>query len=144
MAETNKSKMMSEAEIIEAINSDSLVSVSLGAGQPQKNVKLSTLASVVAGNILNKGTFSVGGKQRVDITNHYNTSSGMRVALITLIQGNYSCLYLVYSNSATFHRVIPLENATDVIRVEIFEGKLTIYNNANTNYTIPLSILYLN
>jgi hypothetical protein len=99
---------------------------------------------VVAGNILNKGTFSVGGKQRVDITNHYNTSSGMRVALITLIQGNYSCLYLVYSNSATFHRVIPLENATDVIRVEIFEGKLTIYNNANTNYTIPLSILYLN
>ena len=49
MAETNKSKLMSEAEIIEAINSDSLVSVSLGAGQPQKNVKLSTLASVVAG-----------------------------------------------------------------------------------------------
>lgn len=48
MAETNKSKMMSEAEIIEAINSDSLVSVSLGAGQAQKNVKLSTLASVVA------------------------------------------------------------------------------------------------
>lgn len=98
----------------------------------------------VAGNMLNKGTFSVGGKQRVDITNHYNTSSGMRVALITLIQGNYSCLYLVYSNGATFHRVIPLENATDVIRVEILEGKLTIYNNANTNYTIPLSILYLN
>ena len=144
MAETNKSKMMSEAEIIEAINADTLVSVSLGEGQPQKNVKLSTLASVVAGNILNKGTFSVGGKQRVDITNHYNTSSGMRVALITLIQGNYSCLYLVYSNGATFHRVIPLENATDVIRVEILEGKLTIYNNANTNYTIPLSILYLN
>lgn len=51
MAETNKSKMMSEAEIIEAINSDSLVSVSLGSGQPQKNVKLSTLASVVAGLI---------------------------------------------------------------------------------------------
>ena len=51
MAETNKSKMMSEAEIIEAINSDSLVSVSLGAGQPQKNVKISTLASVVAGII---------------------------------------------------------------------------------------------
>ena len=51
MAETNKSKMMSEAEIIEAINSDSLVSVSLGSGQPQKNVKLSTLASVVAGVI---------------------------------------------------------------------------------------------
>ena len=51
MAETNKSKLMSEAEIIEAINSDSLVSVSLGAGQPQKNVKMSTLASVVAGKI---------------------------------------------------------------------------------------------
>ena len=49
MAETNKSKMMSEAEIIEAINADTLVSVSLGEGQPQKNVKLSTLASVVAG-----------------------------------------------------------------------------------------------
>lgn len=51
MAETNKSKMMSEAEIIEAINADTLVSVSLGEGQPQKNVKLSTLASVVAGII---------------------------------------------------------------------------------------------
>ena len=38
MAETNKSKMMSEAEIIEAINADTLVSVSLGEGQPQKNV----------------------------------------------------------------------------------------------------------
>ena len=98
----------------------------------------------MAGKILNKYTFSVGGKQRVDITNQYNTSSGMRVSMITLIQGNYSCLYLVYSNGATFHRVIPLENATDVIRVEIVEGKLTIYNNANANYTIPLSILYLN
>ena len=41
--------MLSEAEIIEAINQDSLISVSLGAGQPQKNVKMSTLASVAAG-----------------------------------------------------------------------------------------------
>ena len=49
MAETNKSQLMSEAEIIEAINADSLISVSLGAGQPQKNVKMSTLASVAAG-----------------------------------------------------------------------------------------------
>ena len=49
MAETNKSQMMSEAEIIEAINADSLISVSLEAGQPQKNVKMSTLASVAAG-----------------------------------------------------------------------------------------------
>ena len=58
MAETNKSKMMSEAEIIEAINADTLVSVSLGEGQPQKNVKLSTLASVVAGNMeLNKKVY---------------------------------------------------------------------------------------
>jgi len=40
--------LMSEAEIIEAINADSLISVSLGAGQPQKNVKMSTLASVAA------------------------------------------------------------------------------------------------
>ncbi len=51
MAETNKSQMLSEAEIIEAINKDSLISVSLGAGQPQKNVKMSTLASVAAGLI---------------------------------------------------------------------------------------------
>lgn len=48
MSEANKSLMLSEAEIIEAINSDSLISVSLGAGQPQKNVKMSTLASVAA------------------------------------------------------------------------------------------------
>ena len=51
MAETNKSQLMSEAEIIEAINANSLISVSLGAGQPQKNVKMSTLASVAAGLI---------------------------------------------------------------------------------------------
>ena len=51
MAEENKSQLISEAELIEAINADSLVSISLGAGQPQKNVKLSTLASVVAGII---------------------------------------------------------------------------------------------
>ena len=49
MAEQNKSQLISEAELIEAINADSIISVSLGAGQPQKNVKLSTLASVVAG-----------------------------------------------------------------------------------------------
>lgn len=48
MSEANKSLMLSEAEIIEAINSDSLISVSLGAGLPQKNVKMSTLASVAA------------------------------------------------------------------------------------------------
>lgn len=51
MEETNKSQLISEAELIEAINADSIISVSLGAGQPQKNVKLSTLASVVAGLI---------------------------------------------------------------------------------------------
>ena len=51
MSESNKSQMLSEAEIIEAINADSLVSVSMGAGQPQKNVKMSTLASVAAGLI---------------------------------------------------------------------------------------------
>lgn len=51
MAEQNKSQLISEAELIEAINADSIISVSLGAGQPQKNVKLSTLASVVAGII---------------------------------------------------------------------------------------------
>ena len=51
MAETNKSQVMSEAELIEAIDADTLVSISLGAGQPQKNVKLSTLATVVAGLI---------------------------------------------------------------------------------------------
>ena len=48
MAEENKSQLISEAELLEAINEDTLVSISLGAGQPQKNVKLSTLASVVA------------------------------------------------------------------------------------------------
>ena len=51
MAEENKSQLISEAELIEEINADSLLSISLGAGQPQKNVKLSTLASVVAGII---------------------------------------------------------------------------------------------
>ena len=55
MAEENKSQLISEAELIEAINADSIISVSLGAGQPQKNVKLSTLASVVAGLIGIKG-----------------------------------------------------------------------------------------
>ena len=40
MAEENKSQLISEAELLEAINEDTLVSISLGAGQPQKNVKL--------------------------------------------------------------------------------------------------------
>ncbi len=57
MSEANKSLMLSEAEIIEAINSDSLISVSLGAGQPQKNVKMSTLATVAAGIMSNNGLF---------------------------------------------------------------------------------------
>ena len=52
--------MLSEAEIIEAINSDSLISVSLGAGQPQKNVKMSTLASVAAELVgVNNGNIGV-------------------------------------------------------------------------------------
>ena len=51
MEETNKSQMLSEAELIEAINANTLVSISLGKGQPQKNVTLSTLATVVAGII---------------------------------------------------------------------------------------------
>ena len=51
MAETNKSQMLSEAELIEAINANTLVSISLGKGQPQKNVTLATLATVVAGII---------------------------------------------------------------------------------------------
>lgn len=58
MAETNKSQLISKAELIEAINADSIISVSLGAGQPQKNVKLSTLASVVAGLIIRNDTAS--------------------------------------------------------------------------------------
>lgn len=53
MEEVNKSQLISEAELIEAINADTLVSISLGAGQPQKNVKLSTLATVVAALIPN-------------------------------------------------------------------------------------------
>lgn len=58
MSEANKSLMLSEAEIIEAINSDSLISVSLGAGQPQKNVKMSTLATVAAGIVHKKAVFT--------------------------------------------------------------------------------------
>ena len=55
MAEENNSQLISEAELIEAINADTLVCISLGAGQPQKNVKLSTLASGVAGLLPTKG-----------------------------------------------------------------------------------------
>ena len=72
MAEENKSQLISEAELIEAINADSIISVSLGAGQPQKNVKLSTLASVVAGII---GDASVSKKGLMPLGYAFGTST---------------------------------------------------------------------
>lgn len=91
----------------------------------------------------NKNTLIIGGQQRVDITPYYDTSSGMKVALVTLIYGNYSCVFLVYSNGTTFHRVAILENATSVLNLEISEGKLTVYNKATSSYTVPITIIYL-
>ena len=82
MAETNKSQMLSEAEIIEAINQDSLISVSLGAGQPQKNVKMSTLASVAAGLILEKQRypFQYRGRLIIDANNLPYSTGGIYYA----------------------------------------------------------------
>ena len=91
----------------------------------------------------NKNTLIIGGQQRVDITPYYDTSSGMKVALVTLIYGNYSCVFLVYSNGTTFHRVAILENAASVLNLEISEGKLTAYNKATSSYTVPITIVYL-
>lgn len=91
----------------------------------------------------NKNTLIIGGQQRVDITPYYDTSSGMKVALVTLIYGNYSCVFLVYSNGTTFHRVSVLENAASVLNLEISEGKLTAYNKATSSYTVPITIVYL-
>lgn len=91
----------------------------------------------------NKNTLIIRGKQRVDITPYYDTSSGMKIALVTLIYGNYSCVFLVYSNGTTFHRVSVLENAASVLNLEISEGKLTAYNKATSSYTVPITIVYL-
>ena len=47
MAETNKSGLISSAEVIEELNADTLISVAAGAGEPQKNAKLSSFASAL-------------------------------------------------------------------------------------------------
>lgn len=99
MAETNKSKMMSEAEIIEAINADTLVSVSLGEGQPQKNVKLSTLASVVAG-------------QMNIIRMSKNLSSNEKLVISSSSLG-----LIVVSSSSSGHSAIYLGSSFGVVKV---------------------------
>ena len=128
MAETNKSKMMSEAEIIEAINADTLVSVSLGEGQPQKNVKLSTLASVVAGGIVRK-TYQIPSRGML------NTGIKTKCMLISI---NDSAAYtmgvhLIYSDG-TFREIVPNTTITYGVDMEgsvcvIVQGKDIVLKN---------------
>lgn len=47
MTETNQSGLISSAEVIEELNADTLISVAAGAGEPQKNAKLSSFASAL-------------------------------------------------------------------------------------------------
>ena len=133
MAETNKSKLMSEAEIIEAINSDSLVSVSLGAGQPQKNVKMSTLASVVAGLITPtwgfsiKGTLAAGGTKSMDIPNR-------TFSIVAITSWSYYWIYAVfYSGSDTISGIELASNKRSDVVVSFEGNKVVAKNNSQTS-----------
>ena len=44
----NSSDLISNAELVSTLTSDAVVSVSTGVGQPQKNIKLGNLATVVS------------------------------------------------------------------------------------------------
>lgn len=93
--------------------------------------------------MLGKRKISAPSKQYVDLTNYYDTSSGMKIALISLFQGNYSCVFLVYSYGETLNRIATIENAANVLRLEIIDNKLMLYNNAANAYTVSMSIFYL-
>lgn len=97
----------------------------------------------MAGIILGRRNISAPSKQYVDLTNYYDTSSGMKIALISLFQGNYSSVFLVYSYGETLNRITVIENASNVLRLEIIDNKLMLYNNAGNAYTVPMSIFYL-
>mgnify|MGYP003532072404 FL=1 len=135
MAETNKSQMLSEAELIEAINANTLVSISLGKGQPQKNVTLSTLATVVAGII---GI----SKSNVYSTIPYLSSiemetEGIGVLLIQL--ATYSSIYhLVTISSSSIniisgHDQLTTDSGDEKIYLSISNGKLSLTNKLTSN-----------
>ena len=142
MAETNKSKLMSEAEIIEAINSDSLVSVSLGAGQPQKNVKMSTLASVVAGIIPTNSQFykkSVGAwfdtnneQVIVRLCEYPKSYEHFCYRLYTRGNTNYSVDLEIYSESNTI-KVKNVSKTSGAFETKIYHDGVYVYV-ANPRY----------
>ena len=140
MSEANKSLMLSEAEIIEAINSDSLISVSLGAGQPQKNVKLSTLASVVAGLLPSAG-FSC------QVYDQYIAASSPAIIevssnKVTLLNANYT-----YKNEsrtmlfATGQMNVLLDDKTYGLNFSYSDNKLTISTSSNGNYGVRIRVI---
>lgn len=140
MAEENKSQLISEAELIEAINADSIISVSLGAGQPQKNVKLSTLASVVAGLLPSAG-FSC------QVYDQYVTASSPAIIevssnKVTLLNANYT-----YKNEsrtmlfATGQMNVLLDDKTYGLNFSFSENKLTISTSSNGNYGVRIRVI---
>ena len=140
MAEQNKSQLISEAELIEAINADSIISVSLGAGQPQKNVKLSTLASVVAGLLPSAG-FSC------QVYDQYVTASSPAIIevssnKVTLLNANYT-----YKNEsrtmlfATGQMNVLLDDKTYGLNFSFSDNKLTISTSSNGNYGVRIRVI---
>lgn len=140
MAETNKSQLISEAELIEAINADSIISVSLGAGQPQKNVKLSTLASVVAGLLPTAGF-------TCQVYDQYVTASSPAIIdvssnKVTLLNANYT-----YKNEsrtmlfATGQMSVLLDDKTYGLTFAFADNKLTISTTSNGSYGIRFRVI---
>lgn len=141
MAETNKSKLMSEAEIIEAINADSLVSVSLGAGQPQKNVKMSTLASVVAGYIgtfsqSNKGTLAASGTKTIEVLNR-------TFSFVAITSWNYYWIYAVFfSGSDSISGIELASNKRSDVEISFESNKVIAKNKSQTSeYRLDMFVL---
>lgn len=138
MAETNKSQMLSEAEIIEAINANTLVSISLGKGQPQKNVTLSTLATVVA------GILGISKSELYTQISYQNSAElkidGVGVLLIQI--PTYSTVYhlaIVSSGSvevATGGDLISTNETEVKLIISAANGTLLFYNNRTTNLVV--------
>ena len=160
MAEENKSQLISEAELIEAINADTLVSISLGAGQPQKNVKLSTLASVVAGLLptatqSEQGAMSPNDKRFTEGVTIYNTTiqseetwvvpqlDQRAIYLITLsfrgTDAEHMSTYILHQNS---------EYAKSVQQISLFNYKsntsVSVVKNDNGTYGIKITPTFPN
>lgn len=89
------SDLISNAELVSTLTADSIVSVSTGVGQPQKNIKVSDLATVVAA-LLPTATFSLRGlmptRSAIILTSFLGIGDNANAALKIKSDGGFSFL----------------------------------------------------